>query len=292
MTYQPSFLANFIAGLTYVLAVDNNDCDDSVDLYVLERRLSFLASMRAQFGLDETCWCTVHCVHYANPLTYSSGLNDPGAAATLADLATVWREYLHQGLFVQTTGSGGRDAARCALRAFACTPRLTSQVRLVITSEDPQWRSKSYIDNLAADLRILQPLWQQPADPLVAIPDARHLQLVLRAPESDKSEVRTAAEQIMLRAGMASTLVATTLENPQMVMFELPEVPPIDRAGEGVSLGIVGQPQSWFGIRTNGALFIVDPVMDIEMGPDYPAMAKAGYIDQIHLAARRSGWAA
>jgi hypothetical protein len=201
-------LNHFITNLTHVLAVDG---DSRAGLRKLERRLAFVASMRKEYGLDETCWTTVHCVRGANPLAYD----------TAADLAMLWREYLHQGLYVPTTGSRGRPAGRRALKAFAVAPRLVSQVHVLITRHSPI--------GLAEDLRVLRPLLDLPADRLDS--NAARLQLVVQDP--------TAAAKVVRAAGLPPTLLTD----------ERFTTPSVHR----------DEPRTAYGIRTTGELFSINP---------------------------------
>lgn len=205
-----SLLHRFITCLTHVLAVDG---DSHTDVRVLERRLAFVASMRKEYGLDETCWTTVHCVRGADPLSH------PDAA----DLAMLWREYLHQGLYVPTTGSHGN---RRTLRAFAAAPRLVSQVQVIV---------HPHVDmaGLAEDLRVLRPLLDLPSDRLDT--DAARLQLVV----PDAPNVRATATKVIRAAGLSPSL----LRDPRFTTAKLP--------GDGDSTS--------YGIRTTGELFTINP---------------------------------
>lgn len=288
--YGPSFMQRFIAGLRYVLAVDNDH--DSTDLRLLENRLAFITSMRTEYGLDETCWSPVHCVRDADPLIYTSPLCESGGTATIADLATLWREHLHQGLYVRTTGTGGRPHSRRALHAFAAAPRLVSQIRLVITPADKAWGTSTYIDDLAADLRILHPLWEIPADLLDA--ETTRLHVVLAANDQDMPATRTAAIDIMQAAGMDYTHALSTMDNPRLVTSE-----PITqsnashaRTNKDLHHASADPLQTYFGIHTTGALFSVTRATHIDTAPHTEATPMPYSWDKLHRAAIHAGWAA
>ncbi len=270
MTQQPPFLLAFVTALRYVLALD----EECADLRLVERRLAFVTSLRTEFGLDSSCWDTVHCVHDANPLDYTSRLHGQGGVATIADLATIWREHLHQGLTLPTIGTQARPEGRRALRAFAAAPRLVAQIRLYIRPAD---LDASAVEELGADLHILQHLWELPADSPSTTSGARRLQLVVHA--TDLHAARHTAERVMLAAGMTPSRAATTMDDPHAVSFASPEQP-------------AEQHPAWYGIRTNGALFEVHAAANSADRPIGAWTNRPGTIDQIHLAAIRAGWAA
>lgn len=293
MSCSPSFLQQFITGLQYVLAVEDGN---SADLQVLVNRLASISSMRREYGLDETCWHTVHCVRDTNPLTYTSPLHGGRGIATAADLATLWREHLHQGLDVPTTGTRGHPIGQRALYAFASVPRLAAQVRLIITPGDPGWESTAYVDNLAADLRILQPLWDIPADLLDT--DAARLQLVVKASDDDMPDARMTAFDIARAAGLSRTRSYQVLEDPRLTTIEPLNHP--DKPGTGLPAAQTDHdpqflreaPPRQFGIHTSGALFSIttrtDPGHTIaDTTTDLPYNW-----DQLHRAAIRAGFAA
>jgi hypothetical protein len=201
-------LHHFITNLTHVLTVDG---DSQATVEQLARRLTFVANMRREYGLDETCWTTVHCVRGSDPLAHD----------TPADLAMLWREYLHQGLYVPTAGSRGRRSGRRALKAFANAPRLVSQVHLMITPHNAH--------GLAEDLRILHPLLDLPADRLDTT--AARLQLVVKH--------QATAAKVLRAAGMSPSL----LDDPRVATPTLPRA----------------EPRTAYGIRTTGELFSINP---------------------------------
>jgi hypothetical protein len=293
--HAPSFMQQFITGLAYVLAVD--DASGSADLEILEGRLAFITSMRRVYGLDETCWSTMHCVRDANPLTYSSPLHEGAGTATAADLATLWREHLHQGLCVPTTGTNGQPASRRALHAFASAPRLVAQVRLVITPTDPAWDSTTYVDELATDLRILQPLWDIPAD--LPDPDVARLHLVVKATENDMSDTVAAAFDIVRATGLSRTRSYATLADPRLTTFEpikyarehataLPDT----RANKDLHAVPEDPLRTRFGIHTSGALFSITTRTDTDAAPADATTLLPYSWDRLHSAATRAGWAA
>lgn len=294
--HAPSFMQQFITGLAYVLAVD--DASRSADLETLEGRLAFITSMRRVYGLDETCWSTMHCVRGANPLTYSSPLHEGDGTATAADLATLWREHLHQGLCIPTTGTHGQSAGRRALHAFASAPRLVAQVRLVITPTDPAWDSTTYVDELATDLRILQPLWEIPAD--LPDSDVARLHLVVKAADNDMSDAVAAAFDILRTTGLSRTRSHATLADSRLTTFE-----PIKcareqpagaaantRANKDLHATPEDPPRTRFGIHTSGALFSVTTQTETDATPAGATTLLPYSWDQLHSAATRAGWAA
>lgn len=285
--YGPSFLQQFITGLQYVLAVDG---DDSADVRVLENRLAFVTSMRREYSLDETCWHTVHCVRDADPLTYTSPLHDSRGTATAADLATLWREHLHQGLYVSTTGTRGDPISKRALLAFASAPRLVAQVRLVITPDDPGWETTMYVDNLADDLRILQPLWDIPAD--LPDTDAARLHVVVQATNDDMPDAHVTVFDVLRATGLSRTGAYNSLADPRLTTFQPITRPderdagsPASRADEGPNNLVEDPLRTRFGIHTSGALFSVTIPTDAAVLLPYDW-------DKLRRAATRAGWAA
>lgn len=242
-----SFIEHFVTRLGYVLAIDHAGATAP---FVLENRLRFVAGMRAAYGMSEICWDTVQCARGADPLDYAEPLPYSGGVATAADVATLWRENLRQGLHVVTRGSAGSPHGRQALRAFAAVPRLVSQVELRMTGRD----------GIVGDLRILLPLWEMPADRVDADLDATRL--LLRVSDRD------AAATLLRSAGLSPALIDTTLDDPRRVRW----TPASPQSG------------AWYGIRTNGALFSsAAEVTDPKTGRPYRW-------EQLRSAATRAGW--
>jgi hypothetical protein len=292
--YGPSFLQQFITGLEYVLTVED---DDSADVRVLESRLAFITSMRREYGLDETCWHTIHCVRDADPLTYAGPLHDGGGTATAADLATLWREHLHQGLYVPTTGTRGHPNRQRALHAFASAPRLVTQVRLVITPDDPAWETTTYLDNLADDLRILQPLWDIPAD--LPNADSARLHLVVQATNDDMPDAHITAFDVLRATGFSRTRAYNTLADRRLTTFERITRPDERDAGPLTSQADKtphdtpeAPPRTRFGIHTNGALFSITSHTDRDTTPADATVLLPYDWDKLRRAATRAGWAA
>lgn len=292
--YGPSFLQRFITGLEYVLAVDG---DDSADLRVLESRLAFVTSLRREYGLDETCWSTVHCVRDADPLAYTSPLHGSGGTATAADLATLWREHLHQGLYVPTTGTRGNPAGQRALHAFASAPRLVTQVQLIISPDDPAWDTTTYVNDLAADLQILQPLWDIPAD--LPDTDAARLHLVAKATAEDMPDAHATVFDVVRAAGLSRTRSYSTLADPRLTTFET--IAPHDEGGvrspdERAGGDLHDLPEdplrTRFGIHASGALFSITTHTGTDASPVDATTFLDYDWDKLHRAATRAGWAA
>lgn len=244
-----SFIEHFVTRLGYVLA-------DGAAPFLLESRLRFVAGMRAAYGMSEVCWDTVQCARDSDPLDYAEALPYSGGVATAADVATLWREYLHQGLHVVTRGSAGRPHGRQALRAFAAVPRLVSQVELTVGPRPAE---------LAADLRILLPLWEIPADRVDADLDATRLVLTVSSP-------RLAAERLLRSAGLSPALIDATLDDPRRVRWAV-EPPP---AG------------TRYGVRPGGALFSVTDGVETDL-VDSGSGRPYGW-QQLQTAATRAGW--
>jgi hypothetical protein len=289
--YAPSYVQRFVTGLWYVLAI-NGDHSDHADLSVLEQRLTYLASMRREYGLDETCWSTVHCALHANPLSYKTPLRDGVGTATAADLAILWREHLHQGLYVPTTGSHGAPEGQRALRAFASAPRLVSQIRLTISPTDPPWDTS--VDDLADDLRVLDPLWDLPA----ALPDTdtTRFHLAVQAAPEDMADAREAVVDLLRASGMSRVRLYSAFNDPRLISFQS-----IVRSGNRMSAGMrqdedpVGSDdplRTCFGIDTTGVLFSIATTDD---SPD-TSLAKITSMpyswDDLRRAAIRAGWVA
>jgi hypothetical protein len=273
--HAPSFMQRFVAGLRYVLAV-SDDGHDHLGLSLLAHRLTYLSSMRREYGLDEICWSTVHCGLHANPLTYTSPLHDSGGTATAADLAVLWREYLHQGLYVPTTGSHGDPHGRRALHAFASAPQLVSQVQLTITPTDPTWDDSISIDNLAEDLRILNPLWDLPADLLDT--DTTRFHLVVQATDEDMPGAREAVIGLLQEVGMSRVRLYTAFNDPRRISFQ-----PVGNH-EPAATDSNDPLRTFFGIHTTGTLF---------SGTSLAAITTLPYSwDTLHRGATRAGWVA
>lgn len=253
MIHLPSFTQRFIAGLTHVLAVDHDGC---ADFHVLENRLRFVTSMRTEYGLDATCWQTIHCTHDTNPLTYTSPLHDNGNVATAADLAVLWREHLHQGLYVVTTGTHGHPGGRQALHAFTNAPRLITQVRLTITSTEPT-------DDLVEDLRILHPLWD--------LPERFHL--AVQATENDLPDARAAVVDLLKATGMGRVRLYTAFNDPHLISFHPTGHHDPER-------------RSCYGIHTTGNLFSADDTSLTTLTPLPYSW------DTLHRAFAGAGWTA
>ena len=224
--------AQFLDGLGFVLAIDNcaRGCAHCptfgstaparrAPLAILERRLASIAAERARHGLPARVEHTVHCWRLSDPLDYTARTERHGTA-TAADLAVLWREHLHQGLYVVTNGSEGGRHARRALRAFAATPGLVSQVKLTVTPSDRAWGTFGYVEELGLDLRAVLPLWELPADRREADAGARRLRLNVKHTDRDYQEARAVATEILQAAGLGATSVRAALEDPSKVAFK------------------------------------------------------------------------
>ena len=105
--------AQFLDRLGFVLAIDNcpRGCAhcpafgsttpvSRAPLATLEHRLASIAAERACHGWPARVEHTVHCWRLSDPLDYTARTERHGIA-TAADLAVLWREHLHQGLYVR-----------------------------------------------------------------------------------------------------------------------------------------------------------------------------------------------
>jgi len=310
-----SFVEEFVTQLGFVLAVDGcqrgcRNCPafgstapvQRADLFEIEDRLRFLADLRVYYGLSGTYSDTIHCWRISDPLDYIDRLPRGSGVATVADLATLWREYLHQGLYVVTNGSEGRRYAQRALRAFAAAPRLVSQVKLTITPADREWGTAKYIENMTSDLRTLLPLWDYPVDRLDGNLDDRRLRLNVTSTSRDRAQARSATADIMRAAGVKPALIPNWLDDPRRVAFK-PIYDPGTSTGEPTpvedAIAITttdrqrSTPSQWaqhrYGIRPNGNLFKVDMCSFTET--DLHKSSGGPYtIDQIRAGVTRAGW--
>lgn len=273
------------AGLGFVLAIDgcargcahcpafgSTDPVRRAALDTLAGRLASVAGARARCGLPDTPAHTVHCWRISDPLDYTSRTKQSGVA-TIADVAVLWREHLHQGLYVVTNGSEGRRRARQALTAFAATPTLVSQVKITITPADQAWGTARYTAELAADLRIVLPLWEMRADRAEVEPEVARLRLNVKTTAQDHPQARAATAAILRAAGLGPRATKDTLDDPQRVAFKriydlgtasgapspLPgAVNVTDASGERNKPTPQTRPRIQYGIRPDGRLFEVD----------------------------------
>lgn len=188
-------------------------------LGVLSRRLESVAKARGRLGLPATPERTVHCWRISDPADYWSRTAADGIA-TAADLALLWREHLHQGLYVVTNGSEGRRSGRRALTAFGATPALVSQLKITITPADQDWGTARYVDHLAADLRLLMDLWKLPSERPEAGAEAARLRLNVKTTDRDYNEAYAVTAAILRAAGLAPAAVDTTLADERLVAFK------------------------------------------------------------------------
>lgn len=285
--HAPSFIQRFITGLTHVLAVGPKGC---ADFRVLERRLMFIASLRTEYGLDPTCWHTIHCVHEANPLTYTSPLHDDGGTAIIADVAVLWREHLHQGLYVPTVGSHGGSDARRALHAFASAPRLVSQVRLTINPTDPAW-TETVDTDLVEDLRILYPLWDLPSN--LPGTDTTRFHLAVQAEDEDMPDARATVVDLLRATGMGRVRLYSAFNDARCISFQgITPSTPVDASSPAQPDNDVHDSddplQTCFGIDTDGTLFSAIPRTETLDAITPLAVSW----DSLHSSAIRAGWTA
>lgn len=260
-------------------------------LDTLTGRLASVAAERARCGLPAAPGRTVHCWRISDPLDYTSRTARPGVA-TIADVAVLWREHLHQGLYVVTNGSEGRCRARQALTAFAAAPTLVSQVKITITPADRAWGTAPYVDELADDVRIVLPLWEMPADRAEADPEDARLRLNVKTTAHDWAQARAMAAAILRAAGLGSRATTDTLDDPRRVAFK-----PIYDLGtaSGTPSPVTGairvtdasgarhkptpqtRPRIQYGIRPDGRLFTVDMYAFTETDLLDPATGHARY---------------
>lgn len=284
MTVLPTF-DDITSQLGFVLAIDGcaRNCAhcsafgstapvQRADIDTLTRRLASIAHARAHLELPAAPDRTVHSWRISDPLDYRSRTSRDGTA-TAADVAVLWHEQLHQGLYVVTNGSEGRQHARRALAAFAATPLLISQLKLTITPADQDWGTDRYIDDLAADLRLVLPLWELPADRPENQPGALRLRINLKTTANDHRDAREITAKILRTAGLSAQAADTALDDPQRVackaIYDLgradggPSAVPdavaiTDTTGQRNKPTPETRARIQYGIRPDGRLFVAD----------------------------------
>lgn len=315
-TDPASFVERFVTGLGFVLAIDNcargcTHCPafgskapvERADLHRLEDWLRFLTDLRRSYGLSETWWDTVHCWRISDPLDYTARLPASNGIATVADVASLWREHLHQGLYVVTNGSEGRPHARRALQAFAALPRLVSQIKLTITPADRAWGTDRYIEHMAADLRILQPLWELPANRFDTDLEEYQLRLNVKSTAADQPAARAVTAMIMRRAGVSPALIDANLDDLRRVKFKpiydlgtaTGEPTAVDgaidiTAEDGTRHKPTPRSRVQYGIRPNGVLFEVDMHAFTETDLRHETTGEPHRLNHILTAVDRAGW--
>jgi hypothetical protein len=283
--HRPVDMAVLVAELGFVLAIDGcaRRCQHCpafgstgparrADLDQLTVRLESLARARHAVGLPATPGRTMHCWRISDPLDYWWRTTRDGTA-TAADLALVWRDHLHQALYVVTNGSEGHPAGRRALATFGATPALVSQLKLTITPADRSWATPRYVDDLAADMRSVLPLWELPAARPEAGDGAARLRLNVKTTPGTLDEARHRTTAILRAAGLAPSAVDDAIADPRRVVFK-----PIYNLGTATGApspiggaidvtDLSGQrhkptphtrAQWQYGIRPDGRLFVVD----------------------------------
>jgi hypothetical protein len=190
-----------------------------VGLDTLTRRLESIARARRALGLPATPTRTVHCWRISDPLDYWSRTRRDGVA-TAADVALLWRDHLHQALYVVTNGSEGHPAGRRALATFAATPVLVSQLKITITPADLDWGTSRYVAELAEDVRLLLPLWELPADRPEAGDNAARLRLNVKTTADKLDEAHEITSAILRAAGLTPHAVDAAIADPRRVAFK------------------------------------------------------------------------
>lgn len=217
----------FLADLGFVLAVDNcaRNCLHCpaygsrepvrrMPLDQLETTLGELAVAYARHGVplpDRV----VHCWRISDPLDYWSRLPS-GGIATCADVAELWRTHLGQGLYVVTNGAEGRMLAQQALMEFAVNPDLVSQIKITVTPFDRAWGSQEYLEELAADVRELLPLWDLPST-RAEDKDGRRFRINAKATVDRDEELRAFLVEVLLRSGLSRAQADHACQDPTRV---------------------------------------------------------------------------
>lgn len=256
-------LADLVTQLGWVLAVDNCSrgcryCPASAirslaqrtPLYQLARTLSDLATCYARLGTPPPRWA-VPCWRLGDPLDYVVRTRS-GRVATCLELARLWRDHLHQGLYLMTNGSEGRPQARRALYQLATCPELVSQVKLTIGPADRDWSTCRYEQNLAADIAILAPLWQLPST-RTEDPDGRRLRLNLRTTPTRRTATLDTVARILALAGLPAATIRRAFDDITMLA-----VKPLDTTGASDFPQPSSGPRVRFGIRPDRSLFLAD----------------------------------
>lgn len=256
-------LADLVTQLGWVLAVDNCSrgcryCPASAmralaqrtPLYQLARTLSDLATYYARLETPPPRWA-VPCWRLGDPLDYLVRTRS-GRVATCTEVAQLWRYHLHQGLYLMTNGSEGRPRARHALHQLATCPELVSQVKLTIGPADRAWDTSRYEQNLAADIAILAPLWQQPST-RTEDPDGRRLRLNLRTTPTRRPATLEAVARILTLAGLPAATISRAFDDTTMLTIK-----PLDTTGASNLPQLSSGPRVRYGIRPDRSLFMAD----------------------------------
>jgi hypothetical protein len=248
-------LGNIVRQLDYVCAIAPSDHDRGpkpgkrAPLALIEQRLAELAAARRHLGLPFPA-PMVLCTLGQDPLDYWSATVNDGDA-TCADLGRLWRCYLGQGLTVVSAGSKGREQARTAMTAFVAMPALISRFTLRIQVNGPDWGTQHYVKSLAADLRILRPLWGLPAhDPHSMVPLSRRLLVEVVHGQQSANIARIFVNDLLRQAGLsAPTMLATAADTAKVRL-----VPTSRATAAGTETALT---QWRYGIRPDGTLFAV-----------------------------------
>ncbi len=270
--------ADLITNLGFVLAVDNcaRGClhcpafgaiapVQRAPLGQLADRLAQVANARARLGLGRP-QRVIHSWRISDPLDYT--VRTPaGTIASVADLGALWREHLGQGLYVVTNGSEGRPQAVEALRRIASEPQLVSQVKLTITPADTAWGTTRYETDLAADLSILAPLWNLPAQ-RAEDPHGLRLRVNVKTAPSHENQAREVVARILAAAGVNPAVAGDPrrvafkpvydLGNALGVSSPVPGAVTIAAGGQRCKPTPETRAQIQYGIRPDGRLFAVD----------------------------------
>lgn len=262
-------------------------------LDTLAQRLASVAAARARCGLPAAPDRTVHCWRISDPLDYTSRTARSGMA-TIADVAMLWREHLRQGLYVVTNGSEGHRRARRALTALAAIPALVSQMKITITPADRAWGTSRYIDDLAADVRTVAPLWELRANRPEVDPEVPRLRLNVKTTRDDRAQAHTVTVAILQAAGLGRKATRELLDDPQRVAFKpiydlgtatgtptpvAGALPLTDRSGTRNKPTPETRPRIQYGIRPDGRLFEVDLYAFTETDLSDPATGQPRYWD-------------
>lgn len=272
-------LANVVTQLGFVLAVDNCSrgcryCPASevralpqrAPLYQLARTLSDLATCYARLGTPPPRWA-VPCWRFSDPLDYLVRTRS-GRVGTCTDLARLWHDHLHQGLYLMTNGSEGRPQARRALHQLAASPELISQVKLTIGPADRDWGTSRYEHDLAADIAILAPLWQLPST-RTEDPRGRRLRINLRTTPTQQGATLETVARILTLARLPTATIQRVLDDVTMLTVKplntaassVPQRPSTGELASGSSPsqpGVHTGPRTRFGIRPDRSLFLCD----------------------------------
>lgn len=258
-------LADVVTNLGWVLAVDNcsrgcRHCPASArralpqraPLYQLARTLSDLATYYTRLATPPPQWA-VPCWRLSEPLDYlvrSRG----GRIGTCAEVARLWRDHLHQGLYLETNGSEGRPLARRALHQIVADPGLVSQVKLTIGPADRDWDTIRYERDLATDIAILAPLWQLPST-RTEDPGGRRLRLTIRCTPNHQPMALEAVARILAIADLPAATIQQALDDGTLLA-----VKPLD-TGACDPLRLSSHhpgPRIRYGVRPDRSLFTVD----------------------------------